>query len=165
MVDSEATPDRSLVLPALAAATLAGAFGLIAGPIAAPAGLAVAAVAASVGPGAAILAAHVAAVVVFGAGGVGTGIDPITLLAFETALAPLIAMPIAGRASLTDAAVAWLVAVGLAAVVVIAASSTDGLWPVAATLLAAAALGSYGLHRFELVTLGLVADAEPGGDR
>ncbi|WP_348608941.1 hypothetical protein [Halobaculum rarum] len=165
MADPEATPGRSLALPAVAGATLAAAFGWIAGPIAAPAGVAVAAVAVLVGPGAAILAAHVAAIAVFGSAGVAGTVGPVATVAFETALAPLIAMPVAGRVHLPDAAIAWLAAAGLAGIVVIAASSTDGLWSVAATLVAVAALGSYGLHRFELVTLGLVADVDPGGDR
>lgn len=62
-------------------------------------------------------------------------------------------------------AAAGLVAgAGLAATGVLAAAATDGtaLWAVALALAAVGSLASYGLHRYELLAVGLVGpDAEP----
>jgi hypothetical protein len=49
-------------------------------------------------------------------------------------------------------------------VVVVGLALVDRLWVVAALLLLAGGGGLYGLHRYELVVLGLVADDDPGVD-
>ncbi|WP_277552299.1 hypothetical protein [Halobaculum limi] len=148
---------RDHLLPGLAALLVALLFAITAGPLGAVLAIVITAVAARIGPVVGLLAVHLFAAL--------TLADPpaLVLIGLETACAPLLALPIAERASMRAAAAAWLAAIGLGGVVALASVSTPSLWLIAATLTITAATVLYAIHRVELVTLGLVDDT-PTGD-
>ncbi|SEV83829.1 hypothetical protein [Natrinema salifodinae] len=137
---------------------LVAAFGAVAGPVGAAAGAATALVGYGLGVPYAIAIGHVALLAWF-----PDGIDLISLAIVEAAFAAAVLAPLRRTASpgrvalvavtsaLSIAGSAWLVA------------RWQPPWLAAATALALLALGAYGLHRLELVRLGLVPDADGNG--
>lgn len=147
---------RPLIPLALAGTTLPLAFALLAGPAGAVAGLAAVALAVPFGAGVAILVAHLLAVLLVGAVGV------VDVVVFETAMAPLLAAPLASALDVRDAVAAWLAAIAFGGVVVAVSVTTTDLWLVATTLVVVTASAAYLVHRIELVTLELVDTTEDG---
>ena len=130
------------------------AFAVLAGPLAAVAGVLPVVAAIALGPGIAIVAAHLVAIAVVP----DIGLDAV--LVFEGSLAPLIATPRGDQFDWRDAGVAWLAAVGFGVVIAIAVHTVAAQWLIAAMLLATTGLTLYGIHRFELVTLDLIAESD-----
>lgn len=153
---SVTAPGRQHIPPALTALTLGGALAILVAPIVAPLALFVALAAGVGGPAVGIFAAHLLLVA---ATGTLTGLE---IIVFETALAPLLAMPVTGAVDRTSTLASWLGAVGLGAIVILAMQATDADWLLAVTVISSTALALYLIHRIELVSLDLVPD-DTGG--
>lgn len=165
MVDPERATGRRARLPGtdgaieqrwsgfVTVALLVAAFAWIAGPIGALAGLVVTAVWVGYGPPYAVATASVLLV-----GAFPHGIDPVSFAIATGAMGLVVLSDGAGArgrlriAAVTVAAVAFLGGISWGAL---------GEWSLSVAVvgtLAAFALLSYGLHRYELVRLGLVSD-------
>ncbi|WP_290819285.1 hypothetical protein [Halovivax sp.] len=152
-------PDRSAG-SALAAATLVVAFGLVAGPIGVFAGIATVAIWYAVGVPYALAVGHVALVAL-----VPGGIDPLSFALVEVGFVTILLASVADpdRRPIATVAIASAVALGGTAWLVLA---FQPLWLAAAAQLGVLATVAYALHRYELVSLGLVTDdrESPGTD-
>ncbi|TMT87045.1 hypothetical protein E2L06_10795 [Haloterrigena sp. H1] len=138
-------------------AAIVVAFGAVAGPLGALAGIATALVGYLFGIPYALAAGHVALVASF-----PDGIDPLPFIIVEVTFIAVLIAPIRwtrspGRitlvaltSALTLAGAAWLIV------------DSQSVYLAAATVIVLLAIASYGLHRLELVRLGLVPDLEDG---
>ena len=137
-------------------AAIVVAFGAVAGPLGALAGIATALVGYLFGTPYALAAGHVALVASF-----PDGIDPLPFIIVEVTFMAVLLAPIrwarspritlvALTSALTLAGAAWLVV------------DSQSVNMAAATVIVLLAIASYGLHRLELVRLGLVPDREDG---
>jgi len=138
-------------------AAIVVAFGAVAGPLGALAGIATALVGYLFGIPYALAAGHVALVASF-----PDGIDPLPFVIVEVTFIAVLLAPVPwtespGRitlvaitSTLTLAGAAWLIV------------DSQSLYLAAATVIVLLAIASYGLHRLELVRLGLVPDREDG---
>lgn len=138
-------------------AALVAAFGVVAGPLGLLAGIATAAVGYLLGPPYALAFGHVALVAV-----VPNGIEPLSVVPLEAAFVAVLLAPVRRTASpVRIALVAVASAIALAGTAwVVVDSQSVGL--AAATVLALVAFIAYGLHRYELVRLGLVPTDDDG---
>lgn len=116
------------------------------------AGVATVLVTVGLGPIAGIVIGHLVAVALLG--------TPTTaeLVLFELSIIPLLATPLVERPSSRSALIVGSSVLGLMAIAVIAYTSVDSLWVLALGLVGGLAAIGYGLHRYELVVLGLVPD-------
>lgn len=138
-------------------AVIVVAFGAVAGPLGALAGIATALVGYLFGIPYALAAGHVALVASF-----PDGIDPLPFIIVEVTFIAVLLSPVPwtespGRitlvaitSTLTLAGAAWLIV------------DSQSLYLAATTVIVLLAIASYGLHRLELVRLGLVPDREDG---
>ena len=91
--------------------------------------------------------------------------EPAAILVAEAALGTLLLAAVSGgrgtdgRARWTTRLLTALTFVALGAFLVVVAELLEPLWAVATVLVGAVALCAYALHRYELVTLGLVGEA------
>ncbi|QLG27436.1 hypothetical protein HUG10_07685 [Halorarum halophilum] len=140
--------------PVIGTTVLSLVLGVLAGPLGALGGVVSGLLAVLFGPVAGILIAHLVAVLLLGR---PTGVD---LLLVELGVAPLLATPLVDRPTTRDAVLVGCSSIALAAVIILADTSTASLWLVASTLAGCVAMTGYALHRYELVVLDLVpADA------
>lgn len=138
-----------------AALAVVAAFGAAAGPLGLLAGLATAAVWYALGTPYALAAGHVALVAL-----TPDGAGPLAVGLVEAGLLALVAVPLwAGAARGRTLAVAGGALAGLGGLAWLAVRALP-LWAAALATLGALAAASYALHRLELVTLGLVDDAD-----
>lgn len=91
--------------------------------------------------------------------------EPAAILVAEAALGTLLVAAVSGGRA-TDGRTRWLTRlltaltfVALGAFLVVVAELLEPLWAIAGVLVGTVALCAYALHRYELVTLGLVAEA------
>ncbi|SDD43414.1 hypothetical protein [Natrinema hispanicum] len=138
-------------------AAIVVAFGAVAGPLGALAGIATALVGYLFGIPYALAAGHVALAASFPG-----GIDPLPFVIVEVTFIAVLLAPVPwtespGRitlvaitSTLTLAGAAWLIV------------DSQSLYLAATTVIVLLAIASYGLHRLELVRLGLVPDREDG---
>lgn len=138
-------------------AALVAAFGAVAGPPGLLAGIATAAVGYLLGPPYALAFGHVALVAV-----VPNGIEPLSVVPVEAAFVAVLLAPVRRTASpVRIALVAVASAIALAGTAwFVVDSQSVGL--ATATVLALVAFIAYGLHRYELVRLGLVPTDDDG---
>ncbi|ADB60099.1 hypothetical protein Htur_1208 [Haloterrigena turkmenica DSM 5511] len=137
-----------------ALAVLTAALALLAGPTGAVAGFATALTWYGLGTPYALAAGHVVLAAAF-----PDGIGLETFLLVELAfVAVLLAAVVRTSTALRDAAVVLASAIAFVGTGWIVADSRS-VWTAAGTLLLVVALAAYALHRYELVSLGLVPDA------
>ncbi|TYL37861.1 hypothetical protein CV102_14105 [Natronococcus pandeyae] len=146
-------------LTGVAALAFVAMFGLAAGPLGVAAGITTALVWVAVGTPYAIAVGHVLIVVLYPA-----GIDPVSIVIVELGFLVLL-LTAAVRASTPGRVVGWTIgaAAGLGGVAWFGVRS-QSLWLAAALTTGGLALASYGVYRYELVTLGLVDDSKSTHD-
>lgn len=138
----------------LGLAVLTAVCAVVAGPIGAIAGVTTAVIWYGLGLPYAIAAGHVVLAA-------GTDIGIAAIVAVELGFLAVVLASLVGHPSSRPAAgVALVSAVGLIGAALLV-STFYALWLAAAIVLGGIALGAYGLHRYELVRLGLVADDNP----
>lgn len=139
----------------LALTALVAAFGVVAGPLGLLAGIATAIVGYVLGPPYALALGHVALVAA-----VPEGIDLRSILVVEAAFVAVLLAPVrrtVNPARVALAAVACTLALAGTAWLVV---DSQSILPAAVALLTLFAITAYGLHRLELVRLGLVPDGD-----
>ena len=146
-------------LTGVAALAFVAMFGLAAGPLGVVAGITTALVWFAVGTPYAIAVGHVLIVALYPG-----GIDPVSVVIVELGFLILL-LTSAVRASAPGRVVVWTLgtAAALGGVAWFAVRS-QSLWLAAALTTGGLALASYGVYRYELVTLGLVDESESTHD-
>lgn len=151
-----ATPGRDWPT-GVSLALLVVAFGIVAGPLGVLAGITTAVVGYALGTPYALAAGHVALVAA-----VPNGIDPLSFVIVEAAFVAVLLAPMRRTASPGRIAlVAVISAIALAGTAWLVVDS-QSIWVAATAVLALLAIGAYGLHRLELVRLGLVPETDDG---
>lgn len=139
----------------LATLVTVGVFFILGGPVGVASGLLVVLAAVLGGPLVGFVVGHAALAVVL------TEPSAVTIIVAEAGLGMLlVAASVDGSDRVSTGLLTALAFVGTAAFLVVVSELVDPLWGVTAVVVGTLVLVGYTLHRYELVTLGLVTDGD-----